>query len=687
MTDKSKIRLLAVIGTAAVSACAAGLFLSPASAAEGRATEPYAVAPEIVVDYNGYEENDVPNAVKNKPYALFDATATDLYDKDVEVEIAVYLYYYSENKSRFPVSDGFVTPVYEGVYTVEYTATDESGNVAVCTYDFACVEKKALSATLSATEGETTVGETTALADILFENSVGKTAFKAIATSADGKIVYELEEDETTFVPEYVGAYTVRYEYYDYNESGSVEYALTVKGSEAPKMKEEASLLSYFIVGCEYDLPVIDCVSYAIGKPMKITPKISVLYKEIGKTVYLADGKFTPERSGEISIVYEAEYGEKKTVKTYDAVAVDVGYGGSIRMQDYLYGENVATEATSYGVRVNACTENATATFINPVLTEELTTSLAVNPNKANFEKLNMYLTDSVNSAEKLKFTFEKNGDGGIFTVNDEVSTTIDYGFTVLRTVTLNYSDATRFVSFGESSEIEVETTLYGAAFKGFSSGTAYLTFEFEEVVSESQIIVYTVNNQALYNSAGDGVVPYVKFYKYAQGERRVGDVVTLERVFAQDVLDPDFNVVIAVKAPDGTFVDTKGNDLLSFKTTQIGTYNVVITASDSSNNEQKYSYSINVVDTTAPMIKLPLGLKDSVKLGASVNISKPAVSDNRTAKPEIYAYVVNPDYSVTELTIGKSFMPNQYGEHTVYYYAVDEDGNRSFAVYSFTVQ
>ena len=94
--------------------------------------------PDITIDYGEYSEENIPAAVKDEPYRIFPVYAEDVYGNELTVTVKAYIHYHERTKSLVTVENGCVIPRYFGIYTVEYSARDEFGNVGYAAYNFNC---------------------------------------------------------------------------------------------------------------------------------------------------------------------------------------------------------------------------------------------------------------------------------------------------------------------------------------------------------------------------------------------------------------------------------------------------------------------------------------------------------------------------------------------------------------------
>ena len=655
--------------------------------------ENYGIAPILEVDYGAYSLNNIPNAVKGKAYKLFPATANDIYGNEVSVQMNAYINYYTETRSSVSITDGKFLPNDFGVYTVEYTAADSFGNTAKVVYDVQCLEKTPLSVQVQDGVASATVGDVVTVSDILAENAIGELSVQISAISQKGYVEYKIGED-MSFVPEFADTYKIEYTYSDYNEKGTVSYTIDVAENPEPVFKQEISLNDYYIVGCEYQLPQADCFYSKNGKKYDVIPTIDVIYQS-GKTVRLSGAAFTPEEAGTLEIVYTANFSSGKKLKTYTATAVDVGYTGEMDMQAYLYGADIQTQAHDYGISIKTV-KNTSFDFINPISSREVTVKFGID-NVANlFNRFDIYLTDSADKDNTVKFSFVRSGSKGIFYVNDDEYSALTQGYLALEPTELVYDNATRSATLGDSIALDVSKNIKGEKFEGFKGNTVELSFAFEEVNGYAGIYLYQIDNQVLSSVPGDGFRPAITFERYMNGIHYVGDVVEIDRIWVCDVLDPDYTVEYSVKGPDGQYAkDMNGNSLNTatdytkaqrFKVTMIGNYIVNIVVRDSCENEQKFSYAIIVTDGEAPVLRFASGATECA-LGESITIRKAMGYDNITEQLDIYIYVCTPLLNMVEVKMGTSYKPDQKGTYVVYAYAQDEHGNVGMTSYTFEVK
>ena len=704
MTKKLRL-LLTIILTCLIAMTTAMCFVVSAESYNGATIS---VAPEITISYSeGCSADNIPNAVKDKEYKIFDASAKDVYGNAVAVKTKVYAHYDSENKSLIGFNNGVVVVKSYGIYTVEYSAKDVDGNTSVLVYDFVCVEKSPLSLVIdeSSTE-QIKAGQTIILDDYQIYNAIGNIELSITANHLETGKTYSIDSKSRVFTPMNSGDYTIKYVCKDYNETVMKEFSLSVEDNDTPIFFETPKLNDYYIVGYEYQLPIVKCYHFASGSPISVEPEISV---QIGynKPKKLLRGLFKPDANGSTVITYSATYDGQTVSKDYIVQSVEVGYGAKLDMGSFFFATegSVKTNVLSKGVQLTTPINGTKVDFINTVACARLELNYGINP-ESNFGRLDIYLTDSVDKDVCVKFSVIKgDGEKAFFIVNDlaadKYASEID--FSKLETIKANYNEKTKTFSMGGSYTMTITNTLLGDRFNGFPSGSCKISFGFEELVESSSVTIYKINNQALSKATKDSIEPQVVFYLFDKGIMQIGEIVTIDRVYVSDVLSPECEVSYSVSSPngefviamDGTVLDGNGVDYTkeySFTVNQTGAYLVTISVKDSAyakQNSEVYSYAINVRDLVAPTIYLGATGDLSVKLGKSVTLRKPFFYDDISINIETGIFVIRPDGVVDYISNGKvlKYKPVMKGEHNDFYYAKDEAENVSTINYKFTVK
>lgn len=634
-------------------------------------------APDITVEWGEYSPENVPQAVKGKPYRLFAASAEDFYCEEVSVDTKVYLHYLEDTKKLITLENNMVTPKYYGIYTVEYKAMDEFGNTSVYTYDFLCEDVETLSVSLLDSEKTTLVGMETPIADFVYENGFGFVKTKITATHENGKSV-DLTE-KSAFVPMYVGEYTIEYTCMDYNLEVKEAYTLTVENNDNPVFLSRANMPKYFVVGQEYTLPSVEAYQFVTGKPISVTPAVTV---QIGKekAQKLNGYTFIPDNAGAVTITYTAVCGAMEQSQEYTARAIDVGeVGTTFDIAKYFYSTDALVTVDTESVTVATLTDNARVEFINMLPSREFLFEFSAMAQTLNCDTLTVYLQDSVDESVQLELTYGAVGSkDSYFSINGK-SYEVEESSSVQ---TISYNEANKTINFG------VKVFDLPADFEGFPSGKIYFSFGFGGVSGKAEIDVHSINNHIFMETGGDDFAPQIWFNVSTRDSYTIGDTFELFEIEYGDVLDSNTDFYLDIISPSEKYVtseqgiflqnyqgDTRG---ISFRLTEYGDYFVTVIALDGSQNRQVYSYCIKVIDVVAPQATLEQKIPTSLKVGEAFTVSDVFVTDDVSAADKctvkVFFFGLNGDFH--ELEVGKSYNLKEAGSYNLYYMVADEAGN-----------
>lgn len=653
----------------------------------------YAYAPDITVDWGEYSAQNVPQAVKGKPYQIFNATAEDLYGENLDVTVKVYLHYLEETKALMTLKNNLVTPVSFGVYTVEYTATDIFGNVGVFTYDFECNDVETLSLSLSVQTTNTLAGLETPIANFTYYNAMGNAKTIVTATHKDGKAVYDLTGKDS-FLPMYAGEYTIEYACTDYNVTVKESYKVTVENNPTPVFIGEADIPKYFIVGKEYTLPSIEAYQFDTGNPVPFTPVVSVQHGN-GALKQISGYSFTPDREASLKFIYTIACGNQKVTKEYVAQAVNVGeVGTTFDITKYFYSPNAKITAGDECLTVVTAKDGAKLDFINTLTSRRFSLSLATTLETTRFDAVDIYLKDSQDESIQLKITYANPlAKDGYISLNDGEKN--DTGLYESAVQKISYDEELNEVSFNGGLALACPED-----FEGFPSGKIRCSLQISGVKGESELQIYAINNQTLCYWPGDFFAPEIWFDLPAKGMYALGETVELGAIECADVLDPETTLYISVLSPSGEYVTSTSGVLVKsyvgdvkncgFITTEYGQYVVTIKITDGCGNSKSYNYVVEVQDLMAPEVVFKSKMPKSVKVGEAFTLSEILVTDDLSAPDKCSVDITligGPVGDVKILTAGKTYKFQTKGVYYLYYRVEDEAGNTTTLCHKFIVE
>ena len=654
--------------------------------------EDFGYAPDITVAWGDYSAENIPQAVKNKPYKLFEATAEDLYSAKLNVTTRVYLHYLEDTRALMTVTENVVTPVSYGIYTVEYSAVDEFGNVGIYTYDFECKDVDTLSVVLSGQMTNTLAGVETPIACYAYDNQMGNVQTTITARHKDGKAVYDLT-GKSSFLPMYAGQYTIEYACTDYNVTVTESYDVTVEKNPDPVFFSEVDLQKYFIVGKTYTLPLMEAYQFSTGEPVPFTPVIFV-QRGNGMLKQLSGCSFTPDKEGSLKFIYKISCNGKEVTKEYTAQAIDVGETDTtFDITKYFYGAEAEVTAGDDALTVATSTDGATIEFANTLASRKFSLTLSTAVETTSFDSIDISLKDSKDASIQLKITYANPLQNGYICLNGGAANETNLYESAAQKIT--YDEATNEVSLNGALFISCPQD-----FNGFPSGRMNWSLQFNGVKGPTELKLLALNNQTLCYWPGDYFAPEIWFEVPAKNVCAIGETVKLGAIEYADVLDPETNLYLSVLSPSGEYVTSEEGLLMkdhqgvaaacSFRTVEYGEYIVRMKVVDGCGNNKTYNYVITVKDLIGPKVEFVTKMAKKVKVGEAFTLSGVTVTDDLSASDKCTVSVTligGPIGDVRLLTPGKTYTFQTKGVYYLYYRVADERLNTTTLCHKFIVE
>lgn len=664
-SDKMQFELLEVYGNKGAALAATGV-------SDTRAP---------LLEFDEVDEGQSFLVKKNAVVKLPTATAYDVHLKG-DVETRAY-YGYGTDKQLLVNSDGGeFTPTKTGAYTVEYIAVDTYGNKTMKTLLFSCVEQDVLQFSTEEAESGFKAGASLSLPAYELKSLNGATHLDVYATFAGERI--DIDADTLEFFVDYVGEYTITYAYGDALTSGTYSYKVTSVASENIVFGA-FNLPKYFIKDAEYTLDTVYAYTYLETEP--VARKTDVYVKEDDGTFERIDfASYTVDANESVQFKYA--YGGVETTSKVLPV-VDVGFGGKLDTAKYLAGNVSATAEKKYvEVRANATTGDTTVQFINPVAFSLFRFEFNVPEETANFDGVEIRLTDYYDSDISVVIGYYKGADITQFKV-DDASVDLTYTFT----------DNDFAVWYERSAGKMMEKS--GATFdfeNVFTSDRIFVEFTLKNLNGDSALRLLQIGNQPMTNNGRDRYPAAFSYQNLFGGLNEIDKTVTVYAGEATDVLSPycESKMRVSVTTPAGEYVTALDGTLLNgasatkdyeFVTAEYGLYLVNYSYFDQYMNEVTGMYYIKVVDMQSPTIVLDNGYDESTRVivdaGDDVEIAGYTASDNVTATGDLQTqvFVLKANGEFVQLEDG-SFHAKDKGDYIVYYYCYDTDQNYTIVKY-----
>lgn len=657
------------------------------------------VAPDLSVDFDGVDENNLPVGVVGCTYPVFNATALDAIDGALAVTKRVYYNYNSSNRSNCEIIDGKIIPKRSGVYTLVYETTDISGNGVVKKYEFNVIDSaEQLSVTFDEENPtEVFVGQKLRLQQPTVENYIAKYAVD-ITVSCGGRNVEVLNGE---ILPVVTGDYKVKYAVTDFvGRTVTIESDIRVSGQVKPVFMQEPVLPKYLISGKTYEIPELVALDYtqnSEGSEVKVKTYVT----DKNERYELTGTTYIPEVSNDgetVLIEFVATNSLGDTILPFECSCRIVTNEQGLDIAEYLIPNGMLDVDTEDTYTLITTTENNSGfTLLNALVADGAYIKFSPVLESPNFDKIDIYLTDSVNEAISVKISFVKTATASELCINDSADRyALDASFVNNKVdFKLQYNATSRSIIAEENGDVivAVKNTLLGETFDGFPSGKVYLRLQFVGVTGESAIKLNNISGQVITNNTKDTGKPLIAILGEYDVQYKLNDTVQLLPAVVGDVIDPEVSFTLSVKGPDNQFIkDVNGLELnnvevkqYSIKLSSYGNYTVLYYAKDSAGKYIQLKKPLMVLDEVAPVITVSGTIKDTMKVGESLTIPNATATDNVDGTVNVYVYVKDPNGKIKRAT--NTWEMTQKGNYVVQYVAIDEYGNMSVNSYEIKVK
>lgn len=631
---------------------------------------------------------------KDEPFSLLEADAYDVNLKGT-VKKCVYYNYGTPGQTSVGVYDDVFIPKNIGKYTVVYSAEDTFGNIS---------EKLVVLNCLELANNKTVTLETEKIERLEAGKPVEFPEYEVNSVNGNPYVKifvkYNGEEDKITeiktgdvYIPQNTGKYSIIYEYGDLYKNYVFEYEAECIPSDAIRFGNPV-LPEYFIKGAIYSLDEVLVYTYTENMPEENKPEVYISCDD--KQFELINySEFVI--GAEENVCFKYKFGDAEITSTKIPV-VDVGFDGSLKMQNYFVGE-FDSVADSEGIQFTSKAKKGDSDelkFINTLSLQNFNFTFSIPVGKANFESLKVVLTDYYQRDKKIELQFNKYASSTGVSFNGEKEQTID-AVLVGPTWSVWYNRVLKaFVDFNGlvvpwNSDFTSDKVLFSVSFVGMNDS--------------SDIRIKQLNNQNFSSDEMDTIKPIIFADDRYSGIQEINTIVTLYAPDVTDVLTPFvrknlgvrmmFNNKDVVTSTDGTKLDGTQNPLLDYdvKLDSFGQYNVVYRYEDQFGNFNVINFIIKVVDRQVPEIVLDSDYGEDTVIKGKFNswISPVGYQANDNITPEnelnVFIVVMKPNSAINYLKPGEKFFADYKGNYKVAYYCYDSEGNFSTTYYTISVK
>ena len=652
--------------------------------------------PVIYVD----EPNVLPYALVNTPYKIFDY---DAYDNNglKSKEVKVYYRYGKGNPIDCSIKDGYFIPTRAGEYTLVYTATDIANRLVkkVVTIE-ALQELPDFMLSFDSEESrEVELGSFFVLNDYSVSGGAGEYESTILLRQTGREDIHLLDKE---FYFEYpVGTYEIVYRVTDYVGT-KIEKSIVLTAVENTNclLDKEISIPTAFVSGLSYKLPLNEAHIFVNNQKSFVKPSIKAFLKG-SEIAVAADGSFTPVASkdgGIVTIVYSYRHtnGNVKEI-TFERPMVIAKEGNKITQQKYFITNGFKAAETSNAINFTTAQSGATVEFIRAVQAESFSMNYQVDTKLYNVDYFDIILTDKYDFNNSITVRTYQKGSvgqvGGSFSTS--IATATDGSYTKY---TLYYDNTTFELS--DSKDVTfavVERNDAGLPFKGFAANEVFITIKAGNATGNFCVGISGIANQSVNRVARDAGNPQIFLNPNLGGEADFGSTVTVYKAKTYDVYSDIKSFTVTVRNMDSgeisKTIDGKELNGLSamedyaIALNQVGRYQVIYTATDSSGRTETVFKNINVFDKEPPMIKLNGTVPTDAKKGDAIVCPSVMVTDNISSSDEIMVYmVVIAPNGTSDYTTDYYFEAKQSGTYRVYYVAIDSNNLMSSLEFVVTV-
>lgn len=642
-------------------------------------------APEIEIDYGDYDSESYPYGAIGYDYPIFEASAIDFVDGEVDVEAFVYYNYYSDDKISVKTQNGSFKPSKKGTYTVLYVAKDKYGNESKKTVD---VEVSSFIEPIEITVEDLDkpsykAGDLLTLPAVSVIGGHGKVNLEKSVWLGDEKL--EISNGKVRLLSS--GKCTIKYEATDYVGQRKVETVeITVVDVDSPVFVSDvdAMIEKVFIAGNRYRIPEVQAIAKTSGGYSKVQATVSV------DNGTISNGYYVPSTVGEAKLTFTATSDGKSSslVVSRPVYSLKDSDGLLDFKRLFLTDDGIESSYGESGYAKYSIKEDGTITFANKLLSESFSTKFEFE--KSGLNAIEIALTDVYNPDVELNMVITKTRGAGVLTINGGDGHAVGARFVVGEETTLGYKNSLRKITLN-SYEFDVSDV-----FDGFVSDYVYFSIKAIGVTDGADLLVKQVCNQLLKNDVSiDMIAPVVAVVGDYGGNYERGHVYDVTKVLAYDVVQGEVeDFKMSVKRSDGTYVSVDGVEMRNVAVKEIsvtladyGSYSFSFIAKDDSGNRTSFTYVVHVLDDQAPTITLKGSCTTSGKVGDTITVGSVSLSDNVDDEEQISLSVMVKSPSGVLTIVDKSFKAEESGVYTVYYYAADTFGNFTMSQYQVEIK
>lgn len=587
-------------------------------------------APEITIDFDGYDKFDLPLAKKGGKYPIFKANVFDNFDDGLLLKTKVQYYdKYSETYIDIANNGDNFVPSYFGKYIVSYCCSDYSGNYAEQSYEVYCspIIKDIDLIVPEDTSIHRVFEEVNlcSLDDVIVKNAQGKVNIKRYLISPDST---EVELKDNSFTPTSIAIYKVKYVVSDIYENPVTKIVdFDIQNIEHPIIVDYIDLPPVMIRGQYYDIPRIGC-KYPNGNEI-VDGEVSVNVNGLSYT----DSKLHVETLDDIVIDF-VPHNSFENRKTFTVKVVDgTDSNGRTIKSNYFYSsdnnygvENVQGKATQFTIN----SENEIS-FIKSISSNDLSLSFGLDDGTmANYSHFYIKIRDRFNKDKCVTLKIApSSGTMKMFVPYDNYSKELANESGVFEIYYRPYYKTLRDLNYNDVCKIKYYDN--GNDFEGFSD-EVYVSFGFMNLENPAKASVYFINNQSFKTSiVKDNAGPQIITDSNLNWANELGEEIIISKASAFDVLSYVEYLYVTMTDSTGNKILNKADASIDYKVTlnKYGSYRIEYSSKDGNGRTSNRSLTICCIENEKPEVTVNFTPANYYSVGSVFTLPTYTFSDN----------------------------------------------------------
>ena len=604
-----------------------------------------------------------------------------------DLKVAVYKNYGNDYQSQMYVKDGIFVPDEKIEYAAVYIATDAFGNEGVGVVRLKVLEEQSI--TYEQKKLDAIVAGERVVLPVIEAESINNDVSFAVKVTNPARESFYLNED-LSFLPEYVGEYTIAYEFSDNAYCREFSYQVRADYNGQTYFYDDIVLPPYLIKNASYSLE--NYYGYVVTEG-GLEKRLTQVYASVDggaftKVSNVASYKITASNKVQFKYVYN---GYEKTSE--EIAVIDVGFNGQKKeYENYFVGsyKELAITKNAFEFTFDDEYVSGELNFIKEISFNNFVLAFTMAEKTSECESIQITLTDYYDENKKIVLLYSQTSEGLYLSLNGGAQKFV--GDDLSGTHQISYQDG----GFFDKSGVTLKTGI-------ILNDKCLLKIEALGIFGDCVLGVSKICNQNLKSGLAEAVPQAGTLENgtiYMLGETYEVTIPTTISVFNPTQID---GTLVTVSNPDGEIVsdinglrleEVSADKTYTIDLLTVGVYTVKYTCTiktgisgKNSGKTADFYASIEVLDEIPPTISFKDGVDENsvieIEKGKVHNVKEYEITDNVSTVENLRVMIYIYDESYHLLSIDKdSFIPTKEGEYYVRIWCIDEHGNYAVASY-----